>query len=437
MSSFCKVSVPTPSAGGHNAEYITREEAVLEFEDGYASWGLPDEVTQHEDCFPVLRSHLVAWCTTRCEEEIDRHGNRRGRPRTHYRAVLSFERDVDTRLALEMTGEWLEEVAPGCRAFATMHRDTDNPHVHVWIDARKRDGKKISWSKKAFRNLDVEWGQIYNREIARIEADEKGHGKLRTVALRKATELARNRELIKKKEETQAHKVALAKYYNGTSVRARMGMRPPSGPDRNGRRPTPEEGRQRRKRAAQNTLAPKRVWSLDQARQIYQRAYERAEAERKAEQERLKAERQAKEERREKERVEALKKEQEAARLAKLERELPNAHEYGKEVYQLASEGSRAQLIELRGMLEFYAERLPEEKRLEDRTLILSCGDNPKRLAAMGEVIYSRFSLPKRSKMIEGLSVYRDRAAKIAKEARLSRSSSQQQNRGQDWGLDL
>jgi hypothetical protein len=42
-----------------------------------------------------------------------------------------------------MAEEWLQREFPRGRAFTVVHRDTEQTHIHIWIDARQVDGKKI------------------------------------------------------------------------------------------------------------------------------------------------------------------------------------------------------------------------------------------------------------------------------------------------------
>lgn len=162
---FIRFRTGTTGASARHVAYITRERAVLERERGILLYQLPEHVRAARD-YDELRQTLIAHADVREESEIARHKSR-GEPRTHYRVTVSFERDMPTERALGMAKEWLEREFPKARGFAAVHRDTDQTHVHVWIDARQVDGKKIQLARQQHRNLDLSWNQIYSREMDR------------------------------------------------------------------------------------------------------------------------------------------------------------------------------------------------------------------------------------------------------------------------------
>lgn len=172
---YAHFSPGASGAGGKNAEYVTREGAVLDGRDGVVTHNLPPDVAEgvaEARSYGEARDHLTAYARTQEAYEVRRHGGRAGEPRTHYRAVLSFERDVTTDQAKAMTAEWLGDRFAGARAFAVVHRNTDHAHVHVWVDARGVDGKKLHFSRSEYRGLDTSWNRVYSREMGR---DEREH----------------------------------------------------------------------------------------------------------------------------------------------------------------------------------------------------------------------------------------------------------------------
>lgn len=148
--------------------YITRPSAVRDGREGLLLVRLDVE---HQNYF-VLRASLIAWAQTRqaMEHLSPRRGVKRGR--THYRATIGFERDIGTRDALALVGEWLDTALPRASAVAAAHRDTARLHVHLWIDARQTDGRKIDLSARAWRQLDESWNRIYCRALG---LDEREH----------------------------------------------------------------------------------------------------------------------------------------------------------------------------------------------------------------------------------------------------------------------
>ncbi len=64
-----------------------------------------------------------------------------------------------------MVDRHLQENFRQCRTVAAIHRDTDNTHVHVWIDARRVDEKKIDLGHNTYRTLDEKWAKGCAREF--------------------------------------------------------------------------------------------------------------------------------------------------------------------------------------------------------------------------------------------------------------------------------
>ena len=115
-----------------------------------------------------LREALVSFAMVREESELGKRKN----GRTHYRAVLSFERKMETLRAARLVKEWLEVAFPEARAAAFVHQNTEHTHAHVWLDARKPDGRKLHLGRSEYRRLDELWNRIYSRELGR---DEREH----------------------------------------------------------------------------------------------------------------------------------------------------------------------------------------------------------------------------------------------------------------------
>jgi hypothetical protein len=150
--------------------YITRERALEYDAEAIHTRNLPSEVTEAQD-LAELRSNLTTYAEIRDQSEQALHRST-GECRTHYRATLSFEREVSTEQAKALADEWLKERFPEGRAVVAVHRDTDHVHAHVWIDARQENGKKIDLSPRQYRTLDESWNKIYSREMGR---DEREH----------------------------------------------------------------------------------------------------------------------------------------------------------------------------------------------------------------------------------------------------------------------
>ena len=134
---------------------------------------MPEEVTRGAQTFEELRAGAV--CFAHARERAETKG------RSHYRTVLSFERKMETQRAAALVREWVRDAFPQARALAFVHQNTEHTHAHVWLDARKPDGRKLHLSAPEYRRLDEAWNRIYCREMERDEREhlakkyERGH----------------------------------------------------------------------------------------------------------------------------------------------------------------------------------------------------------------------------------------------------------------------
>lgn len=85
--------------------------------------------------------------------------------RSHYVIKISFEAKVDTNFAINLAKEYLIAQFPNSRFTAAVHQNTHNTHIHVLLLATDIYGKKLSFSFKQFRNLDLGWAKIYARHF--------------------------------------------------------------------------------------------------------------------------------------------------------------------------------------------------------------------------------------------------------------------------------
>lgn len=165
---------------------MSRQSAVTEKMEGFLARNLPREVTDHLS-YKALRENAASYAWAREESEASLHRSRgsRGMPRSHYRCVLSFEKDLPTATIKRMVLDWLSQALPLSSACAFVHRNTEHVHAHVWIDARGTDGKKLDFSKREWKTLGDRWNRIYERELNRIERltqklGEGAHDQIRT-----------------------------------------------------------------------------------------------------------------------------------------------------------------------------------------------------------------------------------------------------------------
>lgn len=175
---------PEPLASREYVEYITRGDATLEDQSRILLVNIPDEVVAGRD-YRSRRGALARWADDRERRELERgrapggrktirsrDGPKEIKVRTHYRAVLPFDRDVPERVARTMAMEWLREnYGERVRAIGALHCTTDNLHVHWWIDARLAgrdawdDAGKVHVHSQT--ELRESWARIYGRQFGR------------------------------------------------------------------------------------------------------------------------------------------------------------------------------------------------------------------------------------------------------------------------------
>src|SRR4030095_3470857 len=158
--------------------------------------------------------------------------------RTHYRVILSFDVPATNSQIRDLTNEFLKETFPKAVAFGAIHRDTEHPHVHLYLHARQIDGRKTYLGKNQYSSIDEKWAKIYS-EFAGERSVYVHH--------------------LRKKEETKQWKIAAAEAY-------RKGELIP---------PKPERDNDRRERLAEQRLSAQR----SQARDLGQQLNARPEAE--------------------------------------------------------------------------------------------------------------------------------------------------------------
>lgn len=170
MPSFCRFTVGAQGTSAANLRYASRRDAVREKGGGVFFRNVPPEVVGARR-YGELRDNLEAFGWAREESEQARHRARGGggTARSHYRTVLSFEGAWTTPAIRRLVEPWLEQTVPLGVAFCFVHRNTENVHVHVWLDARGIDGRKLDFSPNEWRSIGAKWDRLYQREIARRE----------------------------------------------------------------------------------------------------------------------------------------------------------------------------------------------------------------------------------------------------------------------------
>ena len=156
---------------------------------------------------------------------------RRKGGRTHYRIILSFDVPATNRQIRDLTNDFLEQAFPKAIAFGAIHRDTDHPHVHLYLNSRQTDGRRIQLKNNEFKTIDEKWSRIYTD----FAGDKSAHV-----------------EYLRKKEETKQWKIAAAEAY-------RKGEPIP---------PKPERDNDRREKLAEQKLSAQRSDARDRGKQL-------------------------------------------------------------------------------------------------------------------------------------------------------------------------
>jgi hypothetical protein len=151
--------------------------------------------------------------------------------RTHYRVILSFDVPATNSQIRDLTNQFLKETFPKAIAFGALHRDTEHPHVHLYLHARQVDGKKIYLSRQEYASIDEKWAKIYSEFAGE-----------RSVYV----------EHLHKKEETKQWKFAAAEAYRKAEP---IPLKP-------------ERDNDRRERLAEQRLSAQRSQARDRGKQL-------------------------------------------------------------------------------------------------------------------------------------------------------------------------
>ena len=151
--------------------------------------------------------------------------------RTHYRIILSFDVPATNQQIRVLANNFLEQAFPNAIAFGAIHRDTDHPHVHLYLNSRQTDGRRIQLKNNEFKTIDEKWSRIYTD----FAGDKSAHV-----------------EYLRKKKETKQWKISAAEAY-------RRGEPIP---------PKPERDNDRREGLAEQRLAAQRSDARDRGKQI-------------------------------------------------------------------------------------------------------------------------------------------------------------------------
>jgi hypothetical protein len=87
-----------------------------------------------------------------------------GTPRNHHRMMLTLPDETDPDKALQLVKNFVETQFPGTRSIIAVHQSENEIglHSHIWIDARKLNGKKLDLGNK-YTRLDKLYSEEYDR----------------------------------------------------------------------------------------------------------------------------------------------------------------------------------------------------------------------------------------------------------------------------------
>src|SRR5262245_53887579 len=148
----------TGDSYGIRSEGANKPRKNVQSHDGFLADKMASGPGHNQDKLPLKEKIDNARCYFGSHEELEKA---RG-GRTHYRMVLSFDVPATNSQIRELTNDFLGQTFPKAMAFATIHRDTDHPHVHVYIHSRQIDGKRINLKSQDYRTIDEKWSKIYS-----------------------------------------------------------------------------------------------------------------------------------------------------------------------------------------------------------------------------------------------------------------------------------
>jgi hypothetical protein len=132
-----------------NVGYILRESAT----DCWATHNI-EEIHDKTDA--------LTYATRRAFEE-ELKPSRNETRRNHMRMKLTFSDETDPKVALENSKIFLEKHFPDAKIIYSSHKDTDNCHVHCWIDNRQVNENKLHLSNSKFYKLGENWSKYCDR----------------------------------------------------------------------------------------------------------------------------------------------------------------------------------------------------------------------------------------------------------------------------------
>jgi hypothetical protein len=132
-----------------NVAYILREDACQ-------IWS-----SQHIEV--QSKSEALSYAEARQWEEDLRPLRAGTERRNHTRLELSFASESNPERALEVARTFVKKNFAEARAILAVHTNTANIHVHVWLDNRDINNKRLHLSNGQYKNLRNNWTKFTDR----------------------------------------------------------------------------------------------------------------------------------------------------------------------------------------------------------------------------------------------------------------------------------
>ncbi len=168
-----------------NVSYILREDACVVWETHNL-----EEVKSKTDA--------LSYAERRAWEEEMRSLNGAAERRNHQRMELTFPEESNPDRALAVAKNFLKQEFPEAKCILATHKNTKNMHVHVWMDNRKTDGKKVHLSNAQYKTLDDRYAKFTDRIYGTNYAEQFKAKKMANISERETLKRAgRNSEVMR------------------------------------------------------------------------------------------------------------------------------------------------------------------------------------------------------------------------------------------------
>ncbi len=179
-----RFSVGTRGTAAAHVRYIMRSTAT-DNDLAAVSFQNLGGINRDSASFREVRKRAIEYAREKEKIERARPCQGRGKARTFYRLILSFEGREKPERALALAGQFLSENFPLARAISAVHSDTQHTHIHINLFARLTTDRKIQLKESEYTRLDESWARIYAREFGAQKLTEYLHKKEETAAAKR------------------------------------------------------------------------------------------------------------------------------------------------------------------------------------------------------------------------------------------------------------